>query len=181
LSAAESLYTIEAMTGRYVSLALGLAYLPVLWAFAPPDRPQAIIAVALIVPLLWLSVVDLQQREIPDGASLLIAVGGLLVWWREPPLLLINLGAAVCVASALAFAGHLAWRRRGAEMLGLGDAKLMGAGTLLVGAPSLWLMVLLASIGGITAALASRSGASEGVPFGPFLAYAIYITYLISV
>jgi prepilin signal peptidase PulO-like enzyme (type II secretory pathway) len=162
-------------------LALCLAYLSALWVLAPPEHLRWIIALCLVVPLVWLSVVDLKRREIPDGAVMLVAIAGILVWWRDPFALLVNAAVAVGVVALLSVVGNWAWRKTGTEMLGLGDVKLIGAGILTVGAQAFWLMLLLASIGGIGAALTARASASEGIPFGPFLAYSTFITYLLSV
>jgi Flp pilus assembly protein protease CpaA len=50
-------------------------------------------------------------------------------------------------------AGGLYFNRTGREAIGIGDAKLIGAGTLAVGASSLAAMLLVASVGGIVAGL----------------------------
>jgi prepilin signal peptidase PulO-like enzyme (type II secretory pathway) len=123
--------------------------------------------------------VDLLRREIPDTANLAVVVIGAVLWANQPEALFWNLLVAVAVVLALFAVGGELWRRTGREWLGLGDAKLIGAGTMVVGWEALWIMVLLASIGGLCAALLSKAWDEEkGIPFGPFLAYAIFITYL---
>lgn len=136
----------------------------------------------LLLPLLsWISVSDLRRREIPDMASLLVALVGALLWAGSPNDLFWNTIASVATALALGIAGGIFWRRTGREWLGLGDAKLIGAGTMVVGWDALWVMLFLASVGGICAAFATRWRSVErDIPFGPFLAYAILVTHLIA-
>lgn len=135
----------------------------------------------LVLLLSWISVSDLRRREIPDMATLLVALIGALLWAFHPGDLFWNTVAAGTVALALAIVGGAFWRRTGREWLGLGDAKLIGAGTMVVGWDALWVMLFLASAGGICAALASRWRSVErDIPFGPFLAYAILVTHLIT-
>lgn len=129
----------------------------------------------LAVPLIWASLADLERQVIPDASTALVAGFGLLA-----PLMAghspdpITILIAVLAVAVLAKAGDIYWRRHGAEALGLGDAKLIGAGILVVGAERAWLMILLATVGGILAALLARRRGELGIPFGPFLAYSIF-------
>jgi prepilin signal peptidase PulO-like enzyme (type II secretory pathway) len=170
----------KGVAGAWIASALAFCYLILLWIFVWLMSERTPVALGLVPPLLWLSVVDLQRREIPDIASFVVASIGILVWWRNDVALLVNLVVAVSVIVALALVGDHVWRRSRRDPLGLGDVKLIGAGVLVVGAEATWLMLLLASLGGITAALIGKRSAAAGVPFGPFLAYAICVTYLIA-
>lgn len=154
----------------------------------PPDR--LILGAALLLPLLWISHADLTRQEIPDSATAIIALSGAVFQWHlhGPTLpLFITLGTAVALTAALWWAGGWYVRRNGDEALGIGDAKLIGAGTLCLGVGQVWAMIFVAATGGIVAALLSRrrtgaqgkgvpaQGAQRGLAFGPFLAYAIFI------
>ena len=50
---------------------------------------------------------------------------------------------------------------------------------------AIWWALLIACMGGIAAALAARRGRGNtthlGIPFGPFLAYAIYMVFLLQI
>lgn len=136
---------------------------------------------ALLSVLIWISHSDLRRREIPDTASLLVAGVGAALWVFDPFTLFWNVIAAGTVTLILGMGGRVLWRRTGRECLGLGDAKLIGAGTMLVGWDAVWLMLLLASVGGIVAVCVGRARQADGgVPFGPFLAYGILATHLIA-
>ena len=138
------------------------------------------LSIAIVPFLVWLTANDLVDRTIPDAASTFVAILGFLVTvggehgsaW---PTIVLSISLLI----TLAWLGSLYWRREGEEALGLGDVKLIAAGTLLVGAQSVWIMLVLASVGGIAGALLSRKSGNRGVPFGPFLAYSIFITFTI--
>lgn len=146
--------------------------------FATTDR--LILSVLIAAPLLWLSITDLERHEIPDAATAAIAVAGAVFQWHlhglTAPFLAL---AALAIALSAAFwiAGQRYFERHGTEALGIGDAKLIGAGTLCIGAGSVWAMLFVAASGGIAAALLSRrrDPTSVGIAFGPFLAYAVFI------
>jgi len=146
--------------------------------FATPDR--LILAAALAAPLLWLSVTDLERQEIPDAATATIALAGAVFQWHllGPTLpFFLLLVCAAALTAAFWFVGGRYHARMGTEALGIGDAKLIGAGTLCVGAGGVWAMLFVAATGGIAAALLSRrrDPTSVGIAFGPFLAYAVFI------
>lgn len=140
-----------------------------------PDWPVLLMLGVLAVPLIWATVTDLARHVIPDTASAVVAATGLaypfLTGSLPEPM---TVGVALLVTLVLAGASEMFWRRYQTEALGLGDVKLIGAGTLVVGAQNLWLVIGLAAIGGIVAAMLARRDHQKGIPFGPFLAYAIF-------
>lgn len=146
--------------------------------FATPDR--LILSALLAAPLIWLSVTDIERHEIPDTATAAIGLAGLTFHWHlhgfTTPFLAL-LALAIALTAAFWIAGQRHFDRHGTEALGIGDAKLIGAGTLCIGAGSVWAMLFVAATGGIAAALLSRrrDPTSVGIAFGPFLAYAVFI------
>lgn len=69
----------------------------------------------------------------------------------------------------------------GKDGLGRGDAKLLAAGGAWCGWMSLPTIILIASLTGLIFALFMRfksKDAGEWIPFGPFLAVAIFTTWL---
>jgi len=144
-------------------------------------RTDQALAACLVGPLVWASIVDLRHREIPNLASWLVGFIGVIAWQDSPQMLLINALSAGVIGLGLAALGEWAWRTSAREALGLGDVKLIAAGTVAVGVANLWVMLLLAAIGGITSALVARARNQEGIPFGPFLAYGLFVSFLLSV
>ena len=140
-------------------------------------------ALVLSVPLIWLTVVDLRSFVIPDVATLLVAMVGLIRLAKDNPGagLAFEIIAAIMILGFFWMIGEIYWRKSGQEALGIGDAKLMAAGALCVGIAQFWLVLLLASVGGIMAMVLSRkspTGIGRGVAFGPFLAFAIFLVFL---
>ena len=71
--------------------------------------------------------------------------------------------------------GEMYFRRAATEGLGIGDAKLFGAGAVLLGPFHLPDLFLLSSLGGILGWVLTRKSRDGGIPFGPFIAYAIFV------
>lgn len=146
--------------------------------FAATDR--LVLSALIALPLVWLTLADLDRQEIPDLATATIALAGAVFQWHlHGPTLsfLIELGLAAGLTAAFWYAGHRHFARHGTEALGIGDAKLIGAGALCVGAGAIWAVLFVAATGGIVAALLSRrrDPVTVGLAFGPFLAYGIFI------
>lgn len=161
--------------------ALAATYLAT-FALALPDAAtdRLILAAVLAAPLIWLSLTDLARHEIPDTATATIALAGLVFQWHlhgPTAPFATTLAAALAITALLWAAGHLYFRKKGTEALGIGDAKLIGAATLCLGTAALWALLLLAATGGILALLLSRrrEKPAKGIAFGPFLAYALFI------
>ncbi|MBU2359612.1 MAG: A24 family peptidase [Alphaproteobacteria bacterium] len=153
-----------------------------LWAATRADGLALALAAVLAVPCIWLSLQDLADFTIPDAATLVVAATGLTGQWLFNPA---TLGATMVIAALVTAvfwgAGALHYRMRGQEGFGIGDAKLLGAGVLCVGAFAIWWVVLIAALGGIVLAVIDRirrPGAQGGIPFGPFLAFAIYVVFV---
>lgn len=134
--------------------------------------------------LLLLAAVDWRCQVLPDGLTLPLASAGLLLALLfEPvqfPPRVIAAAAGWAVFAALG-AGYR--RLRGQEGLGGGDGKLMAAAGAWIGPLGLPWVVLMAALGGL-AAIGIVSLASGGwpadrrLPFGPFLAAAVWLVWL---
>jgi leader peptidase (prepilin peptidase) / N-methyltransferase len=156
---------------------------PSLWA---PSAPGGFLPASLLlaVALAALSAIDLYEQRLPDLITLPLAALGLAVsawsgivpaWW---PLASAALGFAL-----LAGLAHLYRHIRGRDGLGLGDAKLMGAAGAWLGAQAIATVLLWATAAALLCILAAyaRGRALSGttrLPFGPFLAFAIWAVWL---
>ncbi len=135
--------------------------------------------------LLTLSLIDLRCYRLPDFLTLPILLAGLGVtafaWPAELPdhLLGAVLGFAVLVAI-----GWLYRRLRGRDGLGLGDAKLLAAGGAWLSWQALPALVLTAALLALAVTIGWRLwqriplSAATRVPFGPYLALAIWLIWL---
>lgn len=137
--------------------------------------------------LLALAWIDLRALRLPDWLTLPLLMFGLVMAWHdgEDPFLSAAFGAAAgyAVFAAVGFVYRIV---RGQEGLGRGDAKLLAAGGAWIGWESLPMTVLLAALTGLGIALAARVGGSAVtrdtvVPFGPPLAFGIWIMRLYDV
>ena len=154
--------------------------------------PQGAFAALLAALAIFIAVIDLEYRIIPDAANALMFAAGLVLVALEafPSQLLGDLGDAL-LRSAVAGGVLLALRyfygwRSGIEGLGLGDAKLAAAGAPFLAWPVLPVALLIAAFGGLLAvgaqalAKGKRPSRRDSLPFGAFLAPAIWIAYLIA-
>lgn len=133
--------------------------------------------------LLTLSAIDLREYILPDLVTLPLIVFGLAHSALIDPEGLFGhiAGGAVGYISFVTIAlMYRRWRRR--EGLGLGDAKLFAAAGAWLGWVALPAVLLIASVGGLLFALATRKGGARlrerRVPFGPFLAFGFWAVWL---
>ena len=149
--------------------------------YAPADR--LLVSGIISIPLIWLSVTDIEIHEIPDSATLTVALIGVVFQWKLLGLSLTFLSILVLAGTlyaALHLLGQRYYEHNEVEALGIGDAKLIGAGAICVGIDAVWAMIFVAASGGIVAALLARrrDAAARGLAFGPFLAYSILVFIL---
>lgn len=134
--------------------------------------------------LLALAVVDWRTMTLPNALTLPlwgagIAVSGIL----NPASIGGHLSASAC-AGLLMWA--LAWiyrRSRRQDGIGMGDAKLFGAGGAWLGFSGLWSVLLIASVSGLAWAVFDgwRKGGlnmAARLPFGSFLSLGIWVVWL---
>jgi len=148
------------------------------WLLASP-QPLAWPALMLGLPLIWLSVVDIDRFEIPDLASAWILLGG--IWWQ------FSCGWGVVLDVLIVFLlmflfSILAKKWMGKTALGFGDVKLLGASAAWVGALGISSVVLLASVAGIIFTVMMwgirRRRFDAPIPFGPFIAMGVWAVWL---
>ena len=146
--------------------------------------PSAMILGLLLV---WVSVIDVERFEIPDTASVLLALTGAIFAYQAGRITFFD-----HVAAGLLWAG-LFWlvaysyaRWRGWQGLGFGDVKLMFGIGLWLGTASTPAVVFGASIAGIVTILmmsvCGRAPIKEmgktGIAFGPFLCLSAWVIWL---
>lgn len=152
---------------------------------ANASAPMILASAGLAAGLSILTAIDLKTMRLPDVWTLpLIALGlilaALLDW--QPGLLERALAAAGAFAAFWVLdAVYFALRQR--PGLGLGDAKLFAAAGAWLGAGALSSVLLYASISALIYALAlqvrgAKIGAGTAIPFGPFLALAIWLVWI---
>lgn len=130
----------------------------------------------LIAPLIWLSAHDFRTCEIPDCASLAVLSLGLL-HRNGSDLVGYGVGLLMCATILVIFwtIGEIFYRLRGVDGLGMGDAKLIASFVPWTGFLGLWLVIGLASLGGIVFLILAKRRLQQPIPFGPFLAYALFL------
>jgi leader peptidase (prepilin peptidase)/N-methyltransferase len=135
--------------------------------------------------LLMIASVDALTLRIPDLLSLPLAAIGLVLGSRTQSSLTDGLLGAVLgflVLAGLSWAYSAARDRDG---LGLGDAKLFGAGGAWVGWQGLPTILLLAAGGGflilaVRTLRRGRGALAEGFAFGPALAAGVWLAWLLA-
>lgn len=176
-------YCGQAVSWTYPAIelaALGVA----VWSLAVTPGWLAWVSSALGWCLIALAVIDARHLLLPDEITLPLIPAGLAVAWAVDPSRLLD--HAVGAAAGFLIVSGLRWayakvRRR--EGIGLGDAKLLAAagawvswegvpGVLLVGAAA-------ALVGHVAWALQDGRGVlGRELPFGPYLAGALWIIWL---
>ena len=135
---------------------------------------------------IWISIVDVERKEIPDTASLLLALTGLVFAYEANLNLLDHVLAGILWSSLFLGIGIGYSRLRGWQGLGFGDVKLMvgiGLWLGLAGATLAVFAAAMAAIGTIVAAkLAGRETfagiGTTAVAFGPFLCLSAWVIWL---
>lgn len=135
---------------------------------------EGILYCLLASALLVLSVIDFRTYEIPFGINVFIALLGVVRlvtdlhnWW------LYLLGAVL--VSGIFYITYLATGGRG---MGGGDIKLMAAAGLLLGAPKVFLAMLLGCALGVVihSVRMKVSKADHRLAFGPYLAMGLFLS-----
>lgn len=156
-----------------------------IWA-TPEDAALIWAGCGLGWTLLALAWIDARAWRLPDALTLPLVLAGL----AQAALLAPEAATDRALAAAFGYLSFrllgLAYRRlRGREGLGMGDAKLLAAGGAWLGTAALPWVVAGAGVLGLAAAgcaalAGARIGGATRLPFGPFLAAAIWSVWLIA-
>ncbi|MGC2524296.1 MAG: A24 family peptidase [Stellaceae bacterium] len=135
--------------------------------------------------LLALAWIDLRHWLLPDVLTLPLIVAGLAgALLFDPGGLTDRALGAVLGYVAFRLVAYAYRKVRGRDGLGAGDAKLLAAAGAWVGASGLPQVILFAALAGLVAAACLRLagvrlGAASALPFGPFLALATWLVWLL--
>jgi leader peptidase (prepilin peptidase)/N-methyltransferase len=153
-------------------------------AVAVDGMPQAWLDCLLGWPLLALAWIDIRDWILPDALTLPLAIVGLVVAAVFHPEDLADCAIAALLGyAALRLIAELYRRLRYREGLGQGDAKLLAAGGAWLGTAALPQIVVIGALAALAAAAAmhirgAQLRAQSALPFGPFLAAAIWALWL---
>lgn len=153
-------------------------------AIATLDGWRLVTGLALGWTLLLLAAIDWRAQVLPDGLTLPLAAGGVAAAIVFDPERAVLHGIAATAGWTVFLALGIAYRRlRGIDGLGGGDGKLAAAAGAWIGPVGLPWVVLMAALGGLAAiAVTAMAGAGwpadRRLPFGPFLAAAIWGVWL---
>lgn len=184
-----------------VELLTGISFLLPVYFYKyysfPPHEYQGLLSVSwllIALAMIVLSIIDLRQMIIPDGANIFLAIMGFVLiffnstsflknyseWLPGPGSVLSNhLLGAIIGAGVLGIIVFLSWGRA----MGMGDVKLAGAMGLILGWPDITLALALAFlVGGVWASillLSRKKKLKTMVPFGPFLVIGFWMEALL--
>jgi leader peptidase (prepilin peptidase)/N-methyltransferase len=135
--------------------------------------------------LAWASMVDVDRFILPDVLTVGLGLAGLgFALGGGPQAFLPHLIGAAAGYLALGLVALVYQRLRGQSGLGMGDAKLLAAGGAWLGWTALPSVVLIASVSCLAllagqALLRGERMPRGPVPFGPYLAGAIWLMWLL--
>lgn len=160
-------------------VALSALYVGTFLHMSSSSQETQLVAIALAPVLILISVHDLESYELPDmGAVLIVLLSLVFLVFTDPNLVLRHAITGIFVCASFWVFGAIYFHRTGTEGLGIGDAKLFGAGAFLLGPWQLPELLFFSSLGGIIFYMVQslrHQNNRPGIPFGPFIAYAIFM------
>lgn len=154
------------------------------WAASVTDGGILALSMVLALVLILLAEVDRRTMLLPDAVTIpLIAAGLAVTWLWVPDRLPAHASGAAAGFAAFAAVAWAYHKARGRDGLGLGDAKLMAAAGAWLGWMALPGVVVVGACAALVTVLGARLAGRvidprEPIPFGPFLALAIWISWL---
>jgi leader peptidase (prepilin peptidase)/N-methyltransferase len=170
---------------RYPLLELAAAGVGVWAALSQETLPAAGLTALLGWQLLLIAMIDAEHFWLPDRLTLPLLATGLLAALVLNPATLVDALIGAAAGFAVLWGLALAYRRlRGREGLGGGDPFLLGAAGAWVGWIGLPSVLLWASVAGLSlvigrAVTGGQVSGADRLPFGPFLALGIWLTWLL--
>lgn len=143
-----------------------------------------LVSILIAVVLVALSTIDAFTYELPDVLTLPLVTAGIfwhgLASWQDA---IQHIAAAIIAFGGLALVSEAYFAWRGRAGIGLGDAKLLAAAGAWLGLLALPAVLSLATAAALaTVAVAAirhgRVALTDRLPFGPFLALAIWLVWL---
>jgi len=144
-------------------------------------QPMPVILATLLLgaTLTALSVIDMRSLTLPDWLTLpLTAIGLAFIAVYVPQQWMWHAGAAALGFLLLWGIGEAYWRLRQVDGLGMGDAKLFAAVGAWTGLEGLLSALLIATFAALLAVVIMRVSRKTALPFGPFLALGLWVTWL---
>ena len=154
------------------------------WAASATAGMDLWISCALAWCLLALAATDIREGLLPDALTLPLALAGIAAAvFQTPDDLTARLIGAGAGWAVLAATREIYRRLRHRDGLGLGDAKLLGAGGAWIawqGLPSVLLLACMATLGWVLLEGWWRGGLTldRRIPFGPGLCLGIWLVWL---
>lgn len=142
-------------------------------------------SIFLILTFIAVCYFDIREMIVPDTLNAtLAAVGLVMLLTTTGTCMFLTLVMAALVGVVLIFLRWIFFKLRDVQGLGLGDVKFISAATLWVGVVNLPGMVLLACLTAIATHVVvslykKNYRWSRRIPFGPHLAFALFITWSI--
>ena len=142
---------------------------------------------AFVAVLIWISVVDFEDYRIPNMASVLLLILGVIqvsVWTTVTALETLLIACVWPILFWVVSASYL--KLRGRIGLGLGDVKLVAGLAVWVGFEGMITVVLFSSLAGIATILlisflrhdVKTSRSTMPVAFGPFLCFFAWVIWI---
>jgi leader peptidase (prepilin peptidase)/N-methyltransferase len=173
-----------AAIGRFVLAIEAAALIVVLWAATLDSGDRLWVDCGLGWTLLTLGWIDAERMILPDALTLPLVLAGLAAaCWLDSDAIAGHAAGAVAGYLLLRSVEILYRRLRGRDGLGEGDAKLFAAAGAWVGWWALGDVLLIAAVAALSVAFANAARgrsltAHSAIPFGPFLALAIWVVWL---
>jgi len=151
-----------------------------------PDIYVLNFGILLFIILLALSIIDVKSYLLPNFLTLPLIPAGIAQGWVLTQDWKSGIIGAIIGYSTFVMIEHWFKRIRGKDGLGRGDAKLLAVGGAWCGWAALPHIVLVGSCTGLLFVLYTRikpakhknDALNEHIPFGPFLALAIFSVWL---
>lgn len=156
-----------------------------LWAvLVAPTSEILVFSLGLGWMLVLLGAIDMLAYRLPNLLTLGLGLAGVAVIATiAPDRLILHLVAAFGGYAVMSVTDYIYRRWRGREGLGAGDAKLFAAAGFWVGPMGLASVLLIGALSGLLFVAIRHGRHSDAlgtipVPFGPFLALGLWITWL---